>query len=56
MRWRHLTGMAALIVPLSALVGAAEHAGTRDYGSLGYGSSPRQFLGTCIHPDLRRWL
>jgi hypothetical protein len=50
MRWRHLTGMAALIVPLSALVGAAEHAGTRDYGSVGYRSTSPSILRHLYSP------
>ena len=50
MRWRHLTGMAALIVPLSALVGAAEDAGTRNYGSVGYGSTSPSILRHLYSP------
>ena len=50
MRWRHLTGMAALIVPLSALVGAAEDAGTRDYGSVGHGSTSPSILRHLYSP------
>jgi hypothetical protein len=52
MRWqRHLTGMAALIVPVPALVTAAEDAGTRDYGSVGYGSTSPSIPRHLFHPD-----